>query len=57
MVCINEKTKRTAPHCVQCGQEMPYGTDGDKFASVCCNPKCPNYGLLQMGIEKMIKIT
>ena len=41
------------PHCVQCAEEMPYGTDWDKFVPVCHNHKCPNYGLLQMGIEKM----
>ena len=52
----NKKQKDTAPHCVQCGGEMTYGVDWNKFVLVCYNPICPNYGLLQMGIEKMKKL-
>uniref|UniRef100_A0A6H1ZY97 Uncharacterized protein n=1 Tax=viral metagenome TaxID=1070528 RepID=A0A6H1ZY97_9ZZZZ len=51
---MNEKDQ--APHCVQCGHEMLYGTDVDKFVPVCTNPSCPNLGLLQMGIEKITEI-
>ena len=55
-----QSRKRDVPseisHCVQCGGEMPYGTDWDKFVQVCHNPACPNFGLLQMGIEKMKKL-
>lgn len=47
----------TAPHCVHCGKEMPYGANINKCSvSVCHNPACPNYGLLQMGMEKMSEI-
>ena len=47
------KVQPIASHCVQCGEEMPYGTNWDKFVPVCFNHKCPNFGLLQMEIEKM----
>lgn len=45
-------------HCVQCGEEWDTqkmkrcdGMNIEMFA--CNNPECPNYGLLQVGIEKM----
>ena len=50
------KDKKQSSRCVQCAKEMPYGIDWDKFVPVCHNPKCPNFGLLQMGIEKMKSI-
>lgn len=45
-------------HCVQCAEEMPYRTDmvccGDKYSlPICLNPKCPNFGLLQIGVEAL----
>ena len=41
-------------HCVQCGEEIKYATDvQNKQVTVCNNPKCPNYGLLQLGKEMM----
>jgi len=43
------------PHCVQCGDEMVFTTTGEFFHHVCHNTKCPNFGLLQIGIEKMRK--
>ena len=43
-------------HCVQCGEEMPCGLDiCEKYVPICTNHKCPNYGLVQVGIEKMPK--
>jgi hypothetical protein len=45
--------KPEIPHCVQCGQPMLMGTNWDKFVPICDNPTCPNYGILQVGIEKM----
>ena len=48
--------KSKAPHCVQCGREMENGTNWDKFVPVCNYPDCPNYGLLQMGVEIMSNI-
>lgn len=47
------------PNCVQCGEETAYFATGDydKYLRVgmyvCNNEKCPNYGLLQVGIERM----
>jgi hypothetical protein len=51
-----ELVKGEAPTCVQCGEYMPYGTNWDKFVPVCTNPRCPCWGLLQIGIEKMEEI-
>lgn len=51
-----ESIKRTAPHCVQCGQPMLMGTNWDKFVPICDNESCPNYGILQVGMEMMNKI-
>jgi len=43
-------------HCVRCGEEMPCGLDiADKYTPLCTNKSCPNYGLVQVGIEKMPK--
>ena len=55
-----------APHCVQCGEEMPYGLtiqlyhskysdleDVEVKLQTCTNLECPNYGLLQLGREGM----
>ena len=49
----SDKTTKIPSHCVQCGKEMLAGTDWDKFVPICTSPKCPNFGLLQMGIEKV----
>ena len=36
---------------------MKYATDvQNKQVPVCNNPKCPNYGLLQLGKEIMAKV-
>lgn len=41
-------------HCVQCGRVLEAYTDvQDKQVPVCTYPDCPNYGLLQLGIEIM----
>lgn len=45
-------------HCVQCGKEMPKGVvtsalKSTNYLPVCFNEKCPNYGLVQLGIENM----
>jgi hypothetical protein len=43
-----------ARSCVQCGAAMDVGlTDLMRF---CTDPKCPNYGLIQIGIERMKRI-
>lgn len=43
-----KKTK----HCVQCGQEMKSSYGNEAWCSPFCeNHKCPNYFLLQVGIE------
>jgi hypothetical protein len=39
-------------HCVQCG-EMIFEYLGSPLTFICNNEKCPNYGLLQAGIENM----
>lgn len=44
------------PYCVQCSSPMIYGINGPKFIPICNNPKCPNYGLLQIGEAEMNKI-
>ena len=51
-----EKIKITPPHCVQCGQPMLMGTQGNRFIPICDNSTCPNWGLLQVGIEKMQEV-
>jgi len=38
--------------CNQCHQIMEIEVDADIM--VCNNPVCPNYGLLQIGIEDML---
>lgn len=38
--------------CVQCHQEMLYATDvNERIISACLNAECPNFGLLQLGVE------
>ena len=45
------------PHCVLCGKEIVYGCNINKVnVPVCDNPKCNNYGILQIGREDMDKI-
>ena len=39
--------------CNQCHEQMQIEVDEDVM--VCSNPACPNYGLLQIGIEDMIE--
>lgn len=42
--------------CVQCLNHMEFAVDEDSFKGlvfVCTNPKCPNYGLLAICVEKM----
>lgn len=51
-----EAIKHTAPTCVQCLEPMFYGTNWDKHVPICTNPKCPNYGLLQIGLEALEEI-
>ena len=50
----------SAPHCVQCGNEMVYwltieAKNGTVRLQNCTNPECANYGLLTLGIEGMPK--
>lgn len=48
---MNKKT------CNQCHNNMDYHVESKKLdeiiASVCTNPACPNYALLQMASEQM----
>jgi len=37
-------------HCVMCGEKITYIKP---YGFVCTNPACPNYGLVQLGIERM----
>jgi hypothetical protein len=40
--------------CVQCALPMKQGVripKSKRFIPVCTNPKCPNFGLLQIGIQ------
>lgn len=50
----------SAPHCVQCGNEMVYGLSIEAKNGLfrlqnCINPECANYGLLTLGVEGMPK--
>lgn len=48
----NMKTKKLYEkfYCVQCGNKLTSGLElSECFVPVCLNPKCPNYGLLQIG--------
>jgi hypothetical protein len=45
-------------HCVQCGMEVNKGVmitreNGSFWLPVCHSMICPNYGLVQVGIENM----
>jgi hypothetical protein len=40
--------------CVQCGEEMEGLCDIEKCVPVCARKECPNFGILQLGTEKMI---
>lgn len=41
-------------HCVQCGRELLGQVEIEsKQIGVCHRPECPNYGLLQISIEKI----
>ena len=35
--------------------DKPIYENDDQIISVCSNPRCPNYGLLQVSIEQMFK--
>lgn len=46
-----------APRCVMCTKEMVYGCNiGTISIPVCNNQECPNYGLLQIGLDGMGKL-
>ncbi len=48
---------RTAPRCVQCHAECPYGLKDLPLAIICTDLKCPNYGLMQAGEDVMLELT
>ena len=49
-----EPKERKPPTCVQCAKPMPWCcTFQDKQLPVCENVGCPNYWLVQVGIEWM----
>jgi len=40
--------------CVQCNRALEYTLDeGETF--ICTNPECPNFGLVQVGMEDVEK--
>jgi len=47
-----ETIKKPIHHCVQCLRPFEASTDDLKYM-VCVREECPNYGLLQLGQEKM----
>lgn len=44
---------RTAPRCVHCNGECPNGLKDMPLAIICQQPGCPNYGLMQAGLDVM----
>ena len=38
--------------CVQCNREIQAQTEDGKY-NVCVRPDCPNYGLVQVGADKL----
>lgn len=45
------KPEITSHHCVQCGKKVRAVTEVGHFP-VCLQPECPNYGLVQVGVER-----
>lgn len=43
--------KNLTVHCVMCGKPLHYSLES--MSLYCANPACPNYGLAQIGIERM----
>ncbi len=40
-------------HCVQCHRELEYKVDiADSLVSICFQPDCPNFSLLQIPLEQ-----
>ncbi len=53
--------KVKTPTCVMCGGKLQIWSiefyyEFRPISLVCANPKCPNYGLLQVGNEKMFEV-
>lgn len=46
------KDKITGHHCVQCGKKVRAITGLGHFP-ICLQPDCPNYGLVQVGKERI----
>jgi hypothetical protein len=45
--------KKSPPKCVQCTEEMLESYGNSEWSAPFCNyPQCPNYGLLQTGINR-----
>lgn len=54
---MNNNDEKERYHCVQCKKELtPVILSIYSEALVCLIPECPNYGLLQAGIEKKITV-
>lgn len=55
---MKQKTKHTKikATCNQCGKQMGAILELEKYTvPVCINPKCPNFALLQISVEKVIE--
>lgn len=55
---MNMKTKKQKHTCVQCHKELTKIVNEPKMTNdifVCDNPGCPNYGLLAICEENMVK--
>jgi hypothetical protein len=55
---MKDKKDENKYHCVQCGGTLDYQVNEEKIDHillVCHRSECPNYGLLQIGIEGMPK--
>lgn len=56
MFTQDESRDVSAPRCVQCNSECPYGLKKYPELIICHNPSCPNYGLCQAGNRAMDEI-
>lgn len=55
---MNKKMKRTCNQCMKPMIKMKRIVFGGKpsIFSVCDNPTCPNYALVQISVEQMLKL-